>query len=273
MNIRCPSCNLTFRVDPERVPQDGVRARCSRCADVFSLERSGLVGATAVAEEAATAAGSFVAGAGATDAASAHVTTTPGLPPAEPRRPTPSVPPTGPAAIGSGIESEEPEASMPAASAAAMESETTPDARPTTNAQTTAGPAIRAGAAGGATGTGATRDASRTGATDDASRTGATDDASSAGATGGRATPVFGQQDPDTRAERIARALVSDMVVYNSDRRDKALEQGTLRQDFKEEILKSWEEYVEQVGQEMAKQSPHFRNALNQILAKGQAVF
>jgi predicted Zn finger-like uncharacterized protein len=88
-----------------------------------------------------------------------------------------------------------------------------------------------------------------------------------------RPKPVFGVQDPDTRAQRIARALVSDMVVYNGDRRDQSLAAGTLKGDFREEILKSWEEYVEQVGAEMAKKTPHFRDALNAILAKGQTVF
>jgi hypothetical protein len=46
-----------------------------------------------------------------------------------------------------------------------------------------------------------------------------------------------------------------------------------MRQDFKEEIMKSWEEYVAQVGTELAKSTPFFRNALNDILAAGQQVF
>jgi len=86
-------------------------------------------------------------------------------------------------------------------------------------------------------------------------------------------TPVFGPQDPDTRARRLARALVSDIVVYHPERREKSLEAGTLRTDFREEVLKSWEEYVEQVGEEMAKKTPFFRDALNEILAKGRKVF
>jgi hypothetical protein len=61
--------------------------------------------------------------------------------------------------------------------------------------------------------------------------------------------------------------------VYNPERREQSLEAGSLRADFREEILKSWEEYVEQVGEEMAKQTPFFRDALNEILAKGQRVF
>lgn len=84
---------------------------------------------------------------------------------------------------------------------------------------------------------------------------------------------VFGPQDPKTRARRLARALVSDIVVYHPDRRQRSLKAGTLRVEFREEILKSWDEYVEQVGEEMAKQTPFFRDALNEILAKGQRVF
>lgn len=83
----------------------------------------------------------------------------------------------------------------------------------------------------------------------------------------------FRTQDPDTRAQRIARALVSDIVAYNRERRDQALAAGRLRGEFRDEILKSWEEYVEQVGAQMAKNTPHFRSALNDILASGQKVF
>ena len=86
-------------------------------------------------------------------------------------------------------------------------------------------------------------------------------------------SPVFGPQDPDTRARRLARALVSDMKVYNLEKWQAATESGTLRQEFRDEILKSWDEYVEQVGKEMAKGTPYFRNALNEILARGEAVF
>ena len=48
---------------------------------------------------------------------------------------------------------------------------------------------------------------------------------------------------------------------------------AALRTEFREEIRKSWEEYVEQVGLDMAKGSPYFRDSLNEILAKGQKVF
>jgi predicted Zn finger-like uncharacterized protein len=85
--------------------------------------------------------------------------------------------------------------------------------------------------------------------------------------------PVFGPQDPQTRARRLARALISDIKVYNRDRWEQSRSTGTLRKDFREEIVKSWEEYVEQVGDAMAKQTPYFRDALNDILAAGERVF
>ncbi|MGH7446612.1 MAG: hypothetical protein ACREK1_11075, partial [Longimicrobiales bacterium] len=84
---------------------------------------------------------------------------------------------------------------------------------------------------------------------------------------------VFGSRDPKARAQRIARALVSDIVAYHPGRRDACLAAGTLRTEFRDEIMKSWEEYVSQVGDQMAKSTPYFRNALNDILAKGQALF
>lgn len=87
------------------------------------------------------------------------------------------------------------------------------------------------------------------------------------------AAPAFGPQDPQTRARRLARALVSDIKVYNADRWEQSRQQGRLRKDFRDEILKSWDEYVEQVGQDMAKRTPYFRNALNEILAEGESVF
>jgi hypothetical protein len=83
----------------------------------------------------------------------------------------------------------------------------------------------------------------------------------------------FGSRDPGARAHRIARALVSDIVAYHPERRDQCLAEGTLRSEFREEIMKSWEEYVAQVGLDMARSTPYFRDALNDILARGQRLF
>lgn len=83
----------------------------------------------------------------------------------------------------------------------------------------------------------------------------------------------FLSNDPSQKARRLARALVSDMVVYHPAKRREALKSGTLKQAFEEEIAKSWEEYVEQVGKELAEGTPHFTDALNEILGDGTRIF
>jgi hypothetical protein len=88
-----------------------------------------------------------------------------------------------------------------------------------------------------------------------------------------RAANPFLNQDPNQKARRLARALISDLAVYFPDRRKKALAGGTLKAEFEEEIRKSWEEYTEQVGKPMAESTTHFTDALNEILASGQKVF
>jgi hypothetical protein len=66
---------------------------------------------------------------------------------------------------------------------------------------------------------------------------------------------------------------VSDLVVYFPQKRDDALRDGNLKEVFREEIKKSYEEYVDQIGREFAETTTHFTEALNEILAKGQLLF
>jgi hypothetical protein len=75
------------------------------------------------------------------------------------------------------------------------------------------------------------------------------------------------------KARRLARALVSDLVVYHPAKRRDGLRDGSLKLLFEEEIQKSWEEYVDQVGTELANATPFFTDALNEILADGRPVF
>lgn len=89
----------------------------------------------------------------------------------------------------------------------------------------------------------------------------------------GRGPSPFANRNPDERAERLARALISDIVAYHPDRRERSLAEGTLRTEFRDEIMKSWEEYVAQVGDGVARSTPFFRDALNTILADGQELF
>lgn len=311
MNVTCPSCDTVYRVDPAKVPDGGVDARCAECSDVFRVEAPGTgppptsdedaVVAPAPDEEARQeeapeptpsleaepeeddeeGAGAYGAGptfgmepteAEGVEASEADPTfgtepeedeelhapdtgrafETPGAAPEEPE-PGPEEPEPGPAGVSdeasfagltpSADEDEEPGV------ADSFEQEVTPEAAP--------GPEVAPDPDGIA---GPDYDEATTPA-EEAERGG------EAGA------PAFGQQTPDDRARRLARALVSDMVVYNPERREESLADGTLRQEFRDEIRKSWEEYVEQVGEERAKNTPYFRQALNEILAGGEEIF
>ena len=95
------------------------------------------------------------------------------------------------------------------------------------------------------------------------------------GAPAAARTPInpFLANDPHAKAKRLARALVSDLVTYFPQKRQDGLRDGTLKQLFKDEIQKSYEEYVAQVGREFAETTPHFQDALNDLLAGGQKVF
>jgi hypothetical protein len=90
---------------------------------------------------------------------------------------------------------------------------------------------------------------------------------------GRRPINPFLANDPNQKARRLARALVSDMVTYQPQKRDEGLRDGSLKQLFREEIKKSYEEYVDQVGKEFAESTNHFQDALNDVLAGGKKLF
>jgi predicted Zn finger-like uncharacterized protein len=266
MNIRCPNCQTTFRVDPARVPVAGIRARCARCSATFRVTRDG-------AATSDTAAGTPAAA----PAAGASQATRPAEPqqeaaPASQARSEPAAvhgtAATTPAPAAQPSEPQKADTRPPQPATAAASAQAQPGAqpgqasRPAPPAQPTQGSSQASQGAQPPAAAPATADngASKTEFVGDSSpgRSGAT---------------IFGSRDPNARAQRIARALVSDIVAYHPKRRDASLEAGTLRADFREEIMKSWEEYVAQVGLDMAKSTPYFRDALNAILARGQSIF
>lgn len=226
MNVTCPNCATVYRVDPAKVPEAGVRARCAVCSAVFGVQRDGRQpGAAPAAAAAPPVAVSAPAGtppapvapAGPPPRPAAPVAppaaapaSAPGGPPPGPARPT--VPPAGPAGA--------PRA--PAAPPAA------PSALPP---RPVAAPMA------------------------------------------GRPVNPFLSQDPALKARRLARALISDIVVYHPAKRQEGLRDGTLKELFEEEIRKSYEEYTEQVGREIAETTGYFREALNEILAGGRQIF
>src|SRR5256884_1995827 len=262
MNVTCPSCETVYRVDPAKVPAGGARARCAVCSNVFPVSTA--VGAATAPPSAA---------AQRAPAPRPHVPAPAPAPlppapaPAPPRAPAmprfsgpiaaPTSPPAPPAAP--------PRAPPPPAPRAAP-APTAPAMRPTAPP---AAPPPRA----------APPPAPRAPATPAAPAAPAPPAAPAGAAPGQRMTsplrPVnpFMVQDPKQKARRLARALVSDLVVYHPEKRQQGLRDGTLPQLFKDEIEKSWQEYVEQVGVELAKGTSFWAEALNEILAGGNKVF
>ena len=90
---------------------------------------------------------------------------------------------------------------------------------------------------------------------------------------GARPINPFLANDPNAKARRLARALISDLVSYFPQKKEEGLRDGTLKELFREEIKKSYEEFVDQIGKEFAETTTHFVDALNDILAGGQPVF
>jgi predicted Zn finger-like uncharacterized protein len=71
-----------------------------------------------------------------------------------------------------------------------------------------------------------------------------------------------GEEDP----RNLARALVSDILFYNREKRDKGLAEGKVLAYLGREIARSWELYKDRVGIEKAIGAGYFREAVNEIL-------
>jgi predicted Zn finger-like uncharacterized protein len=268
MNVTCPNCASVYRVDPAKVPEAGVRARCAVCSAIFAVRREVEQSRTAVKEPAR----------------------------AEPKRPEPPRAPARteapraepPKAEPARVEPSRPEPSRPAAPiATASPSRPAPPPpaatpprpaappRPASPGGLPPSPAMPPASAPAA----AARPAAPVGAPPaSAPARPSTPPASAPSpgprpAPGGRPANPFLSQDPSLKARRLARALISDMVVYHPGRRQEGLRDGNLKELFEEEIKKSWEEYAEQVGRDVAESTPYFREALNEILASGRQIF
>lgn len=90
---------------------------------------------------------------------------------------------------------------------------------------------------------------------------------------GPRPINPFLANDPNAKARRLARALISDLISYFPQKKEEGLRNGTLKDLFREEIKKSYEEFVDQIGKDFAETTTHFQDALNDILAGGQKIF
>ena len=297
MNVACPECRSVFRVDPAKITSASLRARCSVCGGIIavgasvrwaddlatlagtSAQRSALEVARAGAATPSVVATRTVSGAAAavplprlTTTDPAPATVAPAQSPSGGRRLTP--PFSAPA-----VAAPTPPRAQPVVVSHAPASSTVSS---TTPVQAPAPPQIHP--------SNPTPPTHLTPARPSIVRAPETSPPSSRPPTPAFGAPLsppprdgaatqrrpinpFLANDPNQKARRLARALVSDMIAYHPAKREEGLRNGTLKQLFREEIKKSYEEYVEQVGRDFADTSGHFQDALNDVLAGGRKIF
>lgn len=235
MNVGCPQCSSIFRVDPAKVPPGGVRARCSICGGIIPVPEPS----------------AEVIAAGPQPPAPAPARTTGQY--SQYSRKTPAMgsaamvtPPAGRSAMAPppAVERQTPIAPAPVFEAQAEPELEAPAPAFDLPAQIEPGiePPARIPAPPGVP---------------------------------GPTTSInpYLARDPDVRAKRLARALISDIVTYYPEKHADALRVGSLKQTFSEEIKKSYEEYVAQIGQAFAESTSHFKDALNEVLGEGKRIF
>lgn len=286
MNVSCPECSTVYRVDPAKVPQGGVRARCSTCNGVISIGMPAESGVRArktpsdpIGDAFAPRPAPFIptstppyqAPRGGTPARPAPAQRTPHAAPriptpvAQPRIPTPApaqariqTPPAQPRILTPPVNRQVTAAPAPALGASLPPLRPTPATprtpwQPMTPVPHVSVPAI----------------------TPPSGSAPAAPSAGSASPAPGERRPInpFLARDPGLRAKRLARALVSDMVAYYPAKHSEGLEKGTLKDLFKDEIKKSYDEYVAQVGADFARTTTHFQESLNEVLGAGKKIF
>jgi predicted Zn finger-like uncharacterized protein len=75
------------------------------------------------------------------------------------------------------------------------------------------------------------------------------------------------------RARRLAKALASDLVLYNKDKVAQGLSDGTLAELLGPEIRRSWEYYCQQIPKHIVDSTEYFKEQLNKIVGKGKEIF
>jgi len=265
MNVSCPQCSTIYRVDPAKVPQGGVRARCSTCSGVIPVGMAPVASQSRPipVEPMSAAFGSRPAQPGP------FVPSRPARSATPPRPVTPVRPMTPARAM---TPASTPRINTPPAPRAA----TPPVAAPRVPTPVSRVPAISVPAETPSSPQSTPpRPVAATPSSVAAippSQPVANNPAS--GPTGER-RPInpFLARDPSLRAKRLARALVSDMVAYYPAKHAEGLEKGTLKELFRDEIKKSYEEYIAQVGAEFARSTTHFQESLNEVLGAGRKIF
>ncbi len=281
MNVRCPQCDAVYRVDPAKVPERGVRARCAACAYVIAVTlQRGMAGAPDGAERELQAPPTPTVPqrpSEASDEASQDIASQP--PPEPVAQPDPEI---GVQSVGQSAAAASPGPvlvrSEPEPAPQQQEPKEPPKLRysrpfiqpriepePTAADARPSAPVFRP--------TPGTPPVKTPPVPESPVPTAPPASATAPTVEPRRHVNPFLSRDPTQKARRLARALVSDIIVYQPKKRQEALEKGTLKEDFADEIKKSWEEYTQQVGEDLANSTDFFTDALNDILAGGRQIF
>jgi predicted Zn finger-like uncharacterized protein len=305
MNVSCPDCRSIFRVDPAKVPPSGVRARCSVCSGVILIPaptgQTTPTGGNLRATTPTGQSGAFpnppsAAQTGAwgspqsqrTSAAQAAPVPARQVPaPTPPPRPAEAPMPVRPRSepmergpVTATVTPPSPASGLPEFTPPPPPPPPLPPAvppftpRPPASSLNppTGGPSPRPSSGPSAPPYVPPATSSRVAPP---SRPIATPNASTPIGDSGARRPLnpFLSKDPNQRAKRLARALVSDIITYHPAKHAEGLRDGTLKQLFREEIKKSFEEYIAQVGQQLAESTTYFQEALNEVLGAGKKIF
>ena len=263
MNVTCPNCATVYRVDPAKVPeagraravqhlQRGVRRQAGRRRAAGRAAAAG----SRPARRPASAASAPAPAAGPSSAAPAPAAPATPAAAAAPARAAPRAgrAPSrrGRSHASRGVTGRPPAPPSPPRPAG-FPPPTVPARRASAGGSPAPAAAFRARRGAPRRGAGTCRGSAGSGGPASAARTAR---ARPAPATGSRPINPFLSQDPALKARRLARALISDMVVYHPAKRQDGLRDGNLKELFEDEIRKSWEEYAEQVGRDVADVHP-----------------
>ncbi len=234
MNVSCPDCRSVFRVDPAKVPPAGVRARCSVCSGIIPIPAPTGKGTPPPPPQSA-----------------ARVTPAGESAAQQRARPNPEA---------QGAWESPPFSTPPSPRAASPAPPPSPGpvTPPYVPPPRAAAPSPASFAAGASTPAAQRAPSAVSTSTPPGAR---------------RPLNPFLSKDPNQRAKRLARALVSDIITYHPAKHAEGLRDGTLKQLFREEIKKSFEEYIAQVGQQLAESTTYFQEALNEVLGGGKKIF
>lgn len=240
MIIECNSCHTKYNVDERKIPAAGVKVRCQKCQGLIIIRKPEPAAPAELPSQPTTPA----APTAPPTVSPPPKAETPAEPPvAAPPEPPSVKPPIEPPSYTPPPAPEPPTATAPAKPAATAPSEEKPVTEPTEPYVSipAAPPPVPA----------------------------------STPAIEEKPAAALSEEDKKwhERARRLAKALASDLVLYNQDKVEQGLREGNLVDLLGSEIRRSWEYYCQQIPRHIVENTDFFKEQLNKIVCKGREIF